>query len=286
MVLSRRIDWEFYIVLKGRCAPVLNDDDRPELLTRTLWVLPPENLHGWIGARGRPCRVAAFQFPFLPPLLCELARKRGILAVPLTSVQTREIEGFARELQPHFERPNSLSELHSHRVMIQLSLIALKATPAERVHPFHKQDQEKVDDALRWFSGRLAENPSVSRIAAAVHISPGYLRRLFQKVRNQSPKRLLRRIQLERVVECMGRTSANLDQIAAECGFATASELCRAFKAQFRVPPAVWRKNMLPRFRAPRATSGEAAKVRPNTPVHRKLGKYVRLTADVPKPAD
>lgn len=280
MVLSRRVDWEFYAVLRGRCAPVFFEDARVPLSTLTLWVLPPENLHGWIGARGRPCRIAAFQFAFLPQVLCDLARQHGILAVSITAKQAREIEGYARELQPHFDRPTSLSELHSNRTMLQLSLMALTAIPSDRVHPFHKQAQEKVDEALRWYSARLPENPSVKMIAAAQFVSPGHLRRLFWTVRRQRPKQLLRRIQLERVVERMSRSSDNLEQIAAECGFSTASELCRAFKARFKVPPSVWRKNMLPLYRAPRATRGEAAKVRPNSPVQRKLGKYVRLTAE------
>ena len=79
--------------------------------------------------------------------------------------------------------------------------------------------------------------------------------------------------------QALSLSSDGLDQVAADCGFASASELCRAFKAQFHLPPAVWRKNLVPPYQEPKAQRGETAKSRPDSSIHRKLGKYFRLTA-------
>src|SRR5580698_8389430 len=106
MVPSRRVDWEFYVILRGQAAPTFEAEKSPRLRTRTMWVFAPENMHGWMGIRGRPCKIAAFQFAFLPDLLAERTRRAGALAVPLTPAQTREIETIALELQPHFDQPN------------------------------------------------------------------------------------------------------------------------------------------------------------------------------------
>lgn len=201
-----------------------------------------------------------------------------MLAVPITAREAREIGSWALELQPHFNEPTSLSELHYHRVMLQLSLIALHSGPAAQIHPYHKPKLEKVVAAQSWFSDHLVENPTVKMVAAAVHVSPSYLRRLFWEVKKQGPKSLLRRVQMERVVQQLSRSSDGLEKVAADCGFASASELCRAFKAQFHLPPAVWRRNLTPPYQEPKARRGEAAKTRPDSAVHRKLGKYVRFT--------
>jgi len=211
MVPSLRVDREFYIVLEGRCAPFFTEEERPRLRTRMLWVLPPDNMHGWTGERGRPCKIAAFQFAFIPGQLCERARQAGVLAVPIAAREAREIGSRALELQAHFNEPTSLGELLYHRVMPQLSLIALRSGPAAQIHPYRKLNLEKVVAARRRYSDHLVENPTVKMVAAAVHISPSYLRRLFREVKKQGPESLLRRVQTERVAQQLGRSSDGLD---------------------------------------------------------------------------
>lgn len=278
MALSRRVDWEFYAILQGRAAPVFERSEPTELRSRVLWVFAPEDLHGWIGEKNAPCRIAAFQFAFLPDQLCALTRKSRALSVPLTSRQVRQIESWVRELQPHHDEPNSISDLVAHRVMLELSLLALSAHQPDRIQTMRRVAHAKVQQALNWYGARIRENPSVTDVAAAVHVSPSYLRRLFLDVREQSPKQAFRNVQLEHVVKRITTSTARLEDVASECGFSSASELCRAFKAHFRVPPAMWRKSQLPLYREPRAKHGQAAIVRPDTPEHAKLRKYIRFT--------
>lgn len=277
MAHSRRVDWEFYAVLQGRAAPVVEGEGAPRLRSRTLWVFPPEHRHGWIGEKSAPCKVAAFQFAFLPDQVTTLSRERGFLEIPLSAGQAREIERFALELQPHHDDPTSVSELVAHRVMLQLCLMVLAGRQTDRIQPLHRKAHAKVTAALAWYEARLAENPPVEAVARALHVSPSYLRRLFWEVREQSPKRAFRHLQMERVVKRMSASTVRLEDIASDCGFASASELCRAFKTHFKVPPAMWRKSQLPLYREPVATGGEEAVVKPDTRAHRKLRKYIRF---------
>ncbi len=277
MTLARRVDWEFYVILKGRAAPVFDTGENPPLRTRVMWVFDPTHRHGWSGEKRSPCRIAAFQFAMLPEPLCAVVQRTGALAIPLTPAEVRAIEGWARELQPHFKEPNAFSELVAHRVMLQLSLIALEREQPVRIRPAHRTAQYKVTQAVEWYEGHMHEQPSLKMVADAVHVSPSYLRRLFWSVRKQRPKAVLRNMQLDRVVRRLSTSEARLDTIAAECGFANASELCRAFKAHFKVPPSTWRRNTLPLYKEPKETRGSAAVGRPNTEVHKKLGKYIRF---------
>ena len=40
-----RINWEFFAVVKGRCAPLSPDNDHPPLSEQTLWVTAPGSAH-------------------------------------------------------------------------------------------------------------------------------------------------------------------------------------------------------------------------------------------------
>lgn len=277
MVPMRRVDWEFYVVLEGRAGPTFVEGEKARMPTRTMWVFPPENVHGWSGEPHRPCKIAAFQFAYLPEQLCKSTRESGALAIPLTTRQVQRIESLALEMQPHFNEPNSLSELFFQRAMLDLSLIALQSVPSMKLHTYHKLIQDKVANALEWYKAHLPENPSVKAVAQAVHISPSYLRRLFWEVHKQSPKSMLKQLQMQRVTDRLSLSNDSLEVISDATGYASASELCRAFKAHFKIPPTIWRKNLPPPFQTPRAVKGSAAKVRPDKITARKLQKYLKL---------
>src|SRR5262245_14386269 len=44
-----RMNWEFFAVVKGCCAPILSSEETPPLLARTLWVSAPGSMHTWAG---------------------------------------------------------------------------------------------------------------------------------------------------------------------------------------------------------------------------------------------
>ncbi|MEO6567248.1 MAG: helix-turn-helix transcriptional regulator, partial [Opitutaceae bacterium] len=97
----------------------------------------------------------------------------------------------------------------------------------------------------------LARSPSVKEVADAIHVSPSHLRRLFRQVRNASPKNLFQRSRLEKAKELMSRTALTLDEVAAHCGYASASHLCRDHKAVHHFSPTHWRKRLIARFSSP-----------------------------------
>src|SRR5262245_53295615 len=54
-----RMNWEFFAVVKGRCAP-LGRGDAPSLASQMLWVTAPGSSHTWAGDGPRTVHVAVF----------------------------------------------------------------------------------------------------------------------------------------------------------------------------------------------------------------------------------
>lgn len=240
-----RMNWEFFAVVRGRCAPLAPAATPPRLARSTLWITPPGSAHTWAGEGARRAHVAVFHFGSVPPPLEAFVRERGQLAVPLSAAECTRLSALARELQDDFDAPNRLSDLVFQRALLELTLLALrKAGPARLPMPADHA-QHTVELATRWYADHVRANPSIADVAREVHVSPSTLRRLFRRVLRQQPAKVFGRVQLERGMRLMSETKQKLESIATECGFTSTSDFCRAFKAFTKVTPTVWRRTIL-----------------------------------------
>lgn len=276
---STRINWEFFAVVEGRCAPWHGGQDKPrldELRRSTFWVFPPEAVHSWTGEKRR-CRVVVFHFATVPPVLADAVRHHGYLQRTLSPVSARRIAAVAGELKPHYDNPTQLSPLHVQKAEIELVLLALADTAMPPLRTLTHLPQQRIAVALAYFQEHLAERPSLSTVAKAAGVSPSHLRRLLAQAQHESPRLALRRVALERAVELLSHTDLTLDIVAEQCGFAGASEFSRAFKRHFKVPPAVWRRGVLPPYQMPVRVGGRMRLLQDRDPVVQKLRHYGAL---------
>ncbi len=240
-----RFNWEFFAVVRGRCAPVLPGAGPGERVGATLWVFPPGSSHTWAGDGTRRAYVAVFHFGTVPLLLETLVRERGHLAVRLNAAEVRRVHALARELRPDFEHPTRLSNLVFQRALLELALLALQRSSPGR-HPLPGGNVERVvEGATAWFAEHARDNPSIEEVARQVHVSASTLRRFFRQTLRERPARVFRRLQIEKGMRLMTETKLKLDGIAEECGFTSASDFCRAFKAHVKVSPNTWRRTLL-----------------------------------------
>ncbi len=246
-----RMNWEFFAVVAGRCAPLSADQKHPPLVGRTLFLTPPGSSHTWAGDGTKPAHVAVFHFGSVPNALEAIVRERGPIAVTLTPAECRRLILLARQLQPDFLEPNHLSNLVFQAALIELALLVLRKLPAGKA-PAKDDGQRTIDLATTWFTEHVRANPSIAEVAREVHVSPSTLRRLFRRLLREQPARAFRRIQIEQGMRLMTETTLKLDSIADECGFTSTSDFCRAFKAVTKVTPTVWRQTILAPPRAAR----------------------------------
>jgi AraC family transcriptional regulator len=240
-----RMNWEFYAVVNGRCAPIPPGGPKGVPQANTLWVSAPGSAHGWTGVGKCRAYVTAFHFGLVPPQLEAAVRGVGQLAVPLEVHERRRLVELAKQARTEFEAPTHLGSLLYQGILAELSLLVLRKLP-EAVKPLPaSRARRTADAAVEWFAAHLDENPSLAAIARATHVSVSTLRRAFLGARGETPHRAFARLRLETAMRLMVETSHKLDDIAAKCGYAGASDFGRAFKAATKVSPAVWRRTVL-----------------------------------------
>ena len=253
MRCNTRTNWEFYAVIDGRCGAVLQDDTRPVLRERTLWIFAPDCSHAWLDDGHHTYHRLSFHFGTVPYPLDEIVRQHGgMLMRPLSAEDITRLQAIATNLDPHFCRPVMASPLHFQRALMDLSLLVLEGEQRAGT-PLALTDAAsfKVERALSWYTEHLSRNPSVKEVAETVHTSVSHLRRLCIEVRGASPKELFRRVRLEQAQDLMGRTNLTLDAIAAHCGYTSASHFCRDYKAVHHFTPSTWRRRLIDRFAQP-----------------------------------
>lgn len=245
MYVHKRANWEFFAVLKGRCAPIQPEHGRVRFQSRTLWVFPPDTAHGWAGEDAAACQVAVFHFSTVPSLLERLASRNGHLEVALSPAQVRFISRRAAELGPHYEHMTENSLLVFERARLDLALLVLEKFPAGRIETWSNFALRKVEAGITWYLEHMAQQPKLDEVARAVNISGRHLRRLFGEVRHESPQAVFTHLRIQRAQELLSRTEQKLEAIARECGFASSSDFSRVFKNDCKTSPDAWRRSVM-----------------------------------------
>jgi AraC-like DNA-binding protein len=250
--LDARMNWEFYAVVSGVCAPLYHTELHPEFHADTLWIFPPGHKHGWTGEAGRRCYVTCFHFGAVPAPLEAAAREHGHLQLPLTAKEKTWLVEAAKSAMPDYRTPDEMSNIVFQGLLCDLSLLALRKLPRSRT-PIHKDHSKlRVENAVSYFAERIRDKPSIEEVAAHVHVSASNLRRIFQRIRHESPAQVFEKLRLERAMKLLSESELKLDIIAAECGYTCSSDLCRGFKAHVKVTPSHWRKTFIGPYRDPR----------------------------------
>ncbi len=250
----QRADWEFFAVIRGRCASLLSNTKAPVLRECHLWVFPPETAHGWFAPGTSCCHVAVFHFAHVPPLVDRIARQHGHLDAPLTAAQARRLASLERDLRRPFEYVTERSQLLFEKAALELALLALAPISFATDETQSDLAVRKVEACLRWYSDHMSEQPKLEHVAQAVHVSPSHLRRLFWQARRENPLCAFTKLRLERAMELLSHSSLKLDAIASKCGFSSAADFCRVFKNYNNVTPDAWRRSKPGPYTEPAAT--------------------------------
>jgi AraC-like DNA-binding protein len=240
-----RGNWEILAVVTGSLRLVYPGGTNWELQNRRIWLLPPESLHSWATEAGQSCEVMVFHFASIHSALETSLAASRTLSLPLGDVEVQLLEALQRELAPHYRSPCYSSELHFEAAMLRLSALFLDRNFDVVTLAGFDGGCETVLRAERWHRSRMADGARVNDVAAAVGVSPSQLRRLFMRIRGESPKRVFLRAKLEEACRLMAQSRMNLKEVGCRCGFSGFSEFYRAFKTHTGQSPSRWRSNQL-----------------------------------------
>lgn len=240
---SRRLNWEFYAVLEGQCAPTFTLRDKPTLKENWLWLMSPSLNYGWTGSSNGWNRTL-FHFAFIPDSLSAKLPESGMIGVPLTEEDKNVIVRLENSVQREMLEPTEISNLIFHRALIDLSLIVLQACPVKRITTLEDLAYQRVERAVAWYHDNMKAAPTIEAVAAAINISTSHLRRHFHQVKHCSPNEHFQKLRMERACKLLNQTTDTLDSIARSCGFPNSSDFCRAFKRAFATTPHTWRRRI------------------------------------------
>ncbi len=247
---ARRLNWEFYAVIEGECAPWL--EGPPPANSKTtgpvMWLFPPYFIHGWTGRDDVKSKVVCLHYLSVPQQLKDqvLKSKKGYLMVELSKNEIGMIRHLAEETGREYQSPTTISLLVFEKALLALSLVFLKRGIREEVATLHHDRETKIWNAVEHFKSNLHRGIKVSDIARLSNVSTSYLRQLFHEEIGLSPKQCFEQIRLKKAAELMSNTNQTLDVIASTCGYNVGTELSRAFKRHFNISPDAWRRSHLP----------------------------------------
>lgn len=240
----RRDLWEFQAVTSGELGLVLGSDSPIRYFKRTLFVFPPDHLHGWANRKHRPCEIMVMHFDRVPSAIEELFRRNAFLALPLTKAEIEQLEALRKLIEPRYRNPDSHSSLLFDKALIELSLIALeKAAPPRPLQGSKNRDATRVEEAIHWLRDHLHENPSIPELARAIGVSQTHLRRLFSEIKGKSPQRCLQDLRVSFAQDLLANTDDSIGEIADAVGATSITVFTRAFRKATGRSPTGWRRH-------------------------------------------
>jgi AraC family transcriptional regulator len=99
-----------------------------------------------------------------------------------------------------------------------------------------------MQPVLAHVAAHLADEISLTGLAAETGISPSHLHRVFSTVVGETPKKLTLRLRLGRAAVLLLSTEDSVLDIALTCGFQSHEAFCRAFRRRFRKTPSAYRR--------------------------------------------
>jgi transcriptional regulator GlxA family with amidase domain len=110
-------------------------------------------------------------------------------------------------------------------------LLDERETQARYMIPTHRaRADDQVMRAELWVRGHLASPIAVEDVAKAAGVSPRTLARRLRSATGESPLRFIQRLRAERALHLIETTSASLERIAAQVGYAEPASLRRLIK--------------------------------------------------------
>ncbi|PCJ63615.1 MAG: AraC family transcriptional regulator [Bacteroidetes bacterium] len=104
---------------------------------------------------------------------------------------------------------------------------------------FRKNDTE----FRTTINNNMYSNLSVDEFAQLCAMSVSSFKRKFKETFNESPKRYLGKMKLEKSIRMLASKDTRISEIAYDCGFETISTFNRSFKTQYGESPSDYRLN-------------------------------------------
>ena len=235
----------FVSLAEGHCVRESGGDvSESDLAAGLVSVLPSETPVRW----SWDTRLSFAVMTLEPEYLGKVAREifgldpAGVRLIAAEGQRDPLITGIAGNLMREAMNGDAGSRLFAESLAGMLAVHLLR-NYAERSQPI-KTDRistqpRAVTQAVDFINDNYATDLSLSDIAAAAHLSPFHLSRIFKKATGVSPYQYLLQVRVNsaRSLLAAGAGDRSLAEVAAAVGFADQSHLTRHFKRMVGVTP-------------------------------------------------
>jgi transcriptional regulator GlxA family with amidase domain len=103
-------------------------------------------------------------------------------------------------------------------------------------------DSDPIARLTGWIAANLRARLDVEKLAQRVHMSPRQFTRRIRDALDTTPQKLVEQLRIDAAKPLLESTQKDLKRIAAECGFASAEAMRRAFVRHLGVKPLDYRQ--------------------------------------------
>jgi AraC-like DNA-binding protein len=217
---------EIWLVRDGRCAVTLGDEHALAGPGEVVVLRPDRRRVSANGASG-PLALAGFGFS-LP----------GLAEIELPLVIRQPSERLRELIEQTVQAAHGDRVDRALRARASAELVLAEIVPAELPA---RELRPEVQAALAHIDAHFGEPLDLAALAAAVHLSPKHLSRLFRDALGIAPIAYLRRHRLHWAREQLLSTDAPVTTIGLEAGFKDTAHFSRAFRAEHGVSPRALR---------------------------------------------
>lgn len=162
---------------------------------------------------------------------CQLGLGRVIRVAHPETIQ-QIFEDLIRHGRSDHPRRARICTVALHYLMLK---IGDEALPFDKTTGLAFATYQRCRQFIEEHYGRVR---SLREVAAACHLDPAYLCRLFQRFGRERPNRYLQHLRLTRAAELLQQPDRTVKSVAAELGFSDPYHFSRAFQRAFGIPPS------------------------------------------------
>jgi AraC family transcriptional regulator, L-rhamnose operon transcriptional activator RhaR len=169
--------------------------------------------------------------------------RRGMLITALDAVTLQDCELHLDALDRLRFRPLGLhrSDIISHLTLVLGHLARAVAADRDRMVAPTGPTHPAVVQAMRLLDSQLTRHWTLRELADELHLSPGYLLRLFKSSTGMPPMAYLARRRAETAAGLLLHTDQPVTQIGRSVGWADQNYFARRFKAHFGLSATAYR---------------------------------------------
>lgn len=238
-----------FIVPAGPSMPYLVEDRTLMTEHSQLFPFNPGQPHRAVEGTTCPGLLAIFfETGFLRGLADSVADTQEVLFrshnLPFDAGMRRLVNEFILEMK--LRQPGHA--LAAESIAIQMGIHLLRhasAGPPVKLDDRHLSDRRVVNEAIDFIQANYARNFSLAELAAAVHLSPFHLSRLFKAETGLPPFEYLTAVKIERAKALLLAGDRTVTQACFESGFNNLSHFSRVFSARVGVSPSEFRRGAI-----------------------------------------